>query len=84
MTEAAGAFVDLAFGLTSIERILSSVMPSNTASLRLHETLGFVRTGAGRVPAPARGGEVDAVLLELRRGAIPTTFASRRPRLGST
>lgn len=84
MSEAVGAFVDLAFGLTSIERIVSSVLPSNAASLRVHESLGFVSTGRGLFPAPARGGEVEVETLELRRGAIPTTFASRRPRLKST
>jgi RimJ/RimL family protein N-acetyltransferase len=84
MSEAVGAFVDLAFGLTSIERIVSSVLPSNAASLRVHEALGFVSTGRGLFPAPARGGEVEVETLELRRGAIPTTFASRRPRLKST
>jgi RimJ/RimL family protein N-acetyltransferase len=84
MSEAVGAFVDLAFGFTSIERIVSSVLPANAASLRVHETLGFVATGRGLFPAPARGGEVEVETLELRRGAIPTTFASRRPRLKST
>ncbi|ATQ68646.1 MULTISPECIES: GNAT family N-acetyltransferase [Methylosinus] len=84
MSEAVGAFVDLAFGLTSIERIVSSVLPSNAASLRVHEAMGFIHTGRGLFPAPARGGEVEVEMLELRRGAIPTTFASRRPRLKST
>lgn len=84
MSEAVGSFIDLAFGLTSIERIISSVLPSNAASLRVHEALGFIHTGRGLFPAPARGGEVEVATLELRRGAIPTTFASRRPRLKST
>lgn len=83
MSEAVAAFIDLVFGMTSLERIVSSVPLANKASLRLHEKLGFTRTGRGLCPAPARGGEVEAELLELRRGAIPTTFGMRRPKLKS-
>lgn len=84
MTEAVGAFIDLAFGLTSIERIVSAVAPSNAPSLRVHEALGFTHAGRGLFPAPARGGDVEVEQLELRRGAVPTTFGMRRPRFKST
>lgn len=84
MSEAAGAFIDLAFGVTSIERIQSAAAPSNAASLRVHEKLGFVRTGRGLFPAPARGGEVEVEFLELKRGAAPTSFGARRPRFTAT
>lgn len=84
MSEAVAAFIDLVFGMTSLERIVSSAMPTNIASLRVHEKLGFTRVGQGVCLAPARGGEVAAEFLELRRGAIPTTFGTRRPKLKST
>lgn len=84
MSEAVAAFIDLAFGITSIERIVSAVMPTNKASLRVHEKLGFTHAGQGVCKAPARGGDIQAELLELRRGAVPTTFGTRRPKLKST
>lgn len=84
MSEAAGAFIDMVFGMTGLERIVSSALPSNAASLRVHEKLGFTRAGQGKFPAPARGGEVDVELFDLRRGAIPTSFGAKRPKLQAT
>jgi RimJ/RimL family protein N-acetyltransferase len=84
MSEGAGAFVDLVFGMTGLERLVSSALPANAASLRVHEKLGFIRTGRGVYPAPARGGEVEVEFLELKRGAVPTSFGARRPKLQST
>jgi RimJ/RimL family protein N-acetyltransferase len=84
MTEAAEAFLDLMFGITSLERAISFVLPSNPASLRLHEKLGFRRKGPALCPTPARGGETRAELFELTRGMLHTPFAAKRPNLQST
>jgi RimJ/RimL family protein N-acetyltransferase len=82
--EAAAAFLDLVFGFTSLDRIVSYVMPTNATSLRLHEKLGFQRLGRGSCAAPARGGHVPAEYFELRRGATRTIFGVRRPKLTSS
>jgi len=82
--EAALVFLDLVFGFTSVERIVSHVLPDNERSLRLHEKLGFEHRGVCTCPAPARGGEVSAVRFELRRGAAHTLYGAKRPRLTST
>ena len=83
MGEAAAAFLDLVFGFTSLERIVSHVLPANESSLRLHEKLGFERLGSRSCAAPARGGNVPAEFFELRRGATHTVFGARRPKLKS-
>ncbi|MFO1124378.1 MAG: GNAT family N-acetyltransferase [Methylocystis sp.] len=46
-TEAARGLIDLAFGITSLDRIVSSARPDNPSSLHIHEKLGFRRTGRG-------------------------------------
>jgi RimJ/RimL family protein N-acetyltransferase len=83
-TEAAGALIDLAFGVTSLERILSSVAPTNAASLRVHEKLGFQSLGRGVQAAPARGGEVEVERFEMKRGAAHTPFGARRAKMTSS
>jgi len=82
MSEAASAFVDLVFKITSLERIVSSATPDNAASLRLQDRLGFVQTGRSAIDAP--GGSLDVITTELKRGAAHTSFGARRPRLNST
>ena len=82
MSEAASAFVDLVFKITSLERMVSSATPDNIASLRLQERLGFIRTGRTAIDAP--GGSLDVITTELKRGAAHTSFGARRPRLNST
>jgi RimJ/RimL family protein N-acetyltransferase len=84
MGEAAAAFLDLVFGFTALQRVVSHVMSANESSLRLHEKLGFESRGSCSCPAPARGGDVPAELFELRRGATHTVFGARRPKLTST
>lgn len=84
MTEAATAFIDLLFGVTSLERLESRVMAANPASLRIHEKLGFARQGPCMCPAPARGGEAPAELFRMTRGGAHTAFGARRPKLTST
>jgi RimJ/RimL family protein N-acetyltransferase len=84
MSEAASAFVDLVFKITSLERIVSSATPDNAASLRLQDRLGFVRTGRAAIDAPHAGGSLEVIATELKRGAAHTSFGARRPRLNST
>lgn len=84
MSEAAGAFVDLVFGLTALESIFSSALPSNSASLRVLEKLGFERTGSGVLYAPARGGDVEVERFELTRDTVHTALGARRRMLQAT
>lgn len=84
MTEAARAFLDIIFGVTSLERVESHVMLGNPASQRVHEKLGFVSQGRCMFPAPARGGDVPAERFSLTRGETHTTFGARRPKYTTT
>jgi len=83
MTEAAGAMVDLAFGVTSLDRLASSAMPENAASLRVHQKLGFASLGRKTTYADGRLADIVVEAFELRRGAAPGAFAARRPTLRS-
>lgn len=84
MTEAARAFVDLIFGVSSVGEILCDALPDNAASRRIQEKLGFVSLGPIAVDAPARGGSITVERTRLTRGAAHTAFGARRPRLSST
>lgn len=84
MSEAASAFVDLVFKITSLERLISAATPDNIASLRLQERLGFIQTGHAEIDSPATGGSLEVIATELKRGAAHTTFGARRPKLSST
>lgn len=77
-SEAALALIDLAFGLTSLDHIVSSARVENTSSIRIHEKLGFTRLGRGMHPAPARGGDVEVERFELKRGAAHTLFGLKK------
>lgn len=84
MTEAASAFVDLVFGVSSIDQIICDALPTNAASLRVQEKLGFTRLGPAKLNAPARGGEVTVERARLTRGGAHTVFGARRPKLTSS
>jgi RimJ/RimL family protein N-acetyltransferase len=84
MTEAALAFVDLIFSVTALQEIVSCALPSNLASLRVLEKLGFARLGRETAHWPARGGEMEVERLALKRGAARSLFGARRPRLASS
>ena len=76
MTEAARAFVDLAFNLTSLDHIVSSALPDNAASLRVQEKLGFLVTGERTTDAPARGGALRMTTTLLKRGAAHAPYGA--------
>lgn len=82
-TEAVRGLIDLAFGITSLDRIVSSARLDNGSSLHVHEKLGFRPLGRAIRPAPARGGEMEVELFELKRGEAHTLFGARRPRFFS-
>ncbi|QGM46374.1 GNAT family N-acetyltransferase [Methylocystis heyeri] len=84
MGEAAGVFLDLVFGITTIDEIAAAALPENPASLQLLEKLGFVPAGRGGLDAPARGGQVEVEWRRLTRGGARTMFGSRRPKLTSS
>lgn len=67
-TEAAAAITDHALSALGLDRIEASVFPDNPASVRVLEKAGFRRVGRGTHPAPARGGEKEVLLFELRAG----------------
>ena len=76
MTEAARAFVDLAFNITSLDHIVSSALPDNVASLRVQEKLGFVVTGEKTTEAPARGDPLRMTTTILKRGAAHAPYGA--------
>ena len=76
MTEAARAFVDLAFNITSLDHIVSSALPDNTASLRVQEKLGFVVSGEKTTEAPARGDPLRMTTTILKRGAAHAPYGA--------
>jgi len=84
MTEAATAFVDLVFNVCGVCEITSTALPSNTASLRVLDKLGFQQTGVAVVAAPRRGGDLTVTTAALKRGAAHSLFGARRAKLTST
>jgi RimJ/RimL family protein N-acetyltransferase len=84
MGEAGGVFLDLVFGVTTVDEIAAAALPDNPASLQLLEKLGFAPAGRGGLHAPARGGEVEVEWRRLTRGGARTLFGARRPKLTSS
>ncbi len=84
MTEAARAFVDLVFNVTSLDHIASSALPTNAASLRVQEKIGFVVTGRATRGAPARGGAVEMTTTLLKRGAAHAPYGALPSRRASS
>ncbi|MEM7158731.1 MAG: GNAT family N-acetyltransferase [Myxococcota bacterium] len=67
MREAVTAGIDFAFDTLGLQRIEADVDPDNAASLRLLDTLGFVREGLLRERWRVGGGVQDSVMLGLLR-----------------
>jgi len=84
MTEAARAFIDLVFNLTSLDHIVCSALPSNAASLRVQEKLGFIATGEATIDAPARGGAIRVTATVLKRGAAHAPYSALPARRASS
>ncbi|MFV8751333.1 GNAT family N-acetyltransferase [Nannocystaceae bacterium ST9] len=73
--EAVSRVIDFAFGPLGLARLEADVDPNNARSLKLVESLGFVREGLARERWRVGGGVQDAVLLgllarERRGGAV--------------
>lgn len=83
MGEAGAAFVDLVFGVTSLQEISACALPDNAASLGVLDKLGFVRIGPGTIDAPIRGGVHTVEWTKLTRGGTHTRFGARRGKLTS-
>lgn len=66
-TEAVRRCLRLLFADFGLDRVWLSVLPENTASLRVAEKTGFARTGNQTVTLPARGRSADLDILELSR-----------------
>ncbi|MGA8169767.1 MAG: GNAT family N-acetyltransferase [Methylocystis sp.] len=84
MTEAATAFVELVFNVSAVGEINSTALPSNAASLRVLEKVGFEPTGTRVIVAPRRGGEITISTATLKRGIAHSYFGARRAKLTST
>lgn len=83
-TEAAGVFVDLIFGVSSLGEIVCDCAPDNLPARRVQEKLGFMRLGDVEIDAPARGARLKLLRTRLSRGAAHTAFGARRPKFTST
>lgn len=80
MTEALSAALDYAFGPLDLGRIEADVDPSNAASLRVLQRLGFAREGYLRERWRVGGGVQDTALLGLlRREWLGDRRAGRPP-----
>jgi len=84
MTEAARAFVDLVFNVTGLDHLISSALPTNAASLRVQEKLGFVVLGEAMRDAPARGGQIRLTTTLLKRGAAHAPYGALPARRASS
>ena len=76
-TEAAGAMIEAAFGLTPAVEILASVTVENEASRAVLEKCGFALIGSGLQGAPARGGMAPCHHFRLTREAWTEGAAMR-------
>lgn len=65
--EAIGALVRRAFARPGVEGIRSGVFKCNDRSLRLHENLGFERTGMRLASCRSRNAEIPLITLRLTR-----------------
>jgi len=83
MGEAAATFVDLVFGVSSLQELRACALPDNAASLGVLDKLGFQRLGLGTIDAPVRGGMFTVEWAKLTRGSALTRFAARRAKLTS-
>ena len=77
-TEAAGAMIEAAFGLTPAVEMLASVTVENEASRAVLEKCGFALVGTGLQGAPARGGMVESLSFRLARADWAGAGALRR------
>ena len=77
-TEAAGAMIEAAFGLTPAVEILANVTVENEASRAVLEKCGFALVGTGLQGAPARGGMVESLSFRLARADWVGVAALRR------
>ena len=69
-TEAVIAMARLAFTDPSVRTLAAGAFEDNPASLRVHEKVGFIRTGLAPRTSAARGGTVMQVEMALTREAF--------------
>lgn len=77
-TEAAGAMIDAAFGLTPAVEILASARVENEASKAVLKKCGFALIGTGLQGAPARGRMVECSSFRLARADWAAAAVRRR------
>ncbi|WP_196260158.1 GNAT family N-acetyltransferase [Pelagibacterium limicola] len=70
MTEATRAVIDWYFSHSTGDTLVSGVFHFNTASLRIQDKLGFVRTRIGKRICLAQKAEIDHIETELTRDAF--------------
>lgn len=69
MTEAASRVLRFGFEDLALAVVRGGALAHNAASLRVQEKLGMRHVGREVQPAPARGGDMEVVVLEIRREA---------------
>ena len=84
MSEAANAFVDLIFKISSLDHIESFVSRDNHPTMRVLIKLGFVQSDETEIYTAARDTKMDMVITHLKRGSAHTVFGAQRPKLTST
>jgi RimJ/RimL family protein N-acetyltransferase len=76
MSEAAIALIDITLRVSEAESIRAAALKANPASRRVLEKCGFVSRGEGVIPAPARGGAMNAEQFWLTRGFVRSAGTS--------
>jgi 8-oxo-dGTP diphosphatase len=66
-TEAVRRVLRHGFGPLGMKQIEASIFPENAASARVLDKTGFTRAGLSAVPAPARGGDREAIVYTVDR-----------------
>ena len=67
MTEAASRVLRFGFEDLALAVVRGGALAHNAASLRVQEKLGMRHVGRQTQPAPARGGDMEVAVMEIRR-----------------
>ena len=76
-TEATRLTLNSAFNMLGLYNVMLTVLPTNTAAIRVYEKAGFKRIGMRRDALSVRGGRGDEVLMDAVAGEFESPAASR-------
>jgi RimJ/RimL family protein N-acetyltransferase len=78
-TEATRLTLDWAFNMLGLHNVMLTVLPTNTAAIRVYEKAGFKRIGLRRDALSVQGGRGDEVLMDAVAGEFESpVLAARR------